>query len=62
MSVMCAHCHHLPHPDRRCRVVRVDGPPSTEGRKVGDFYEHTGRTETPCPCTTYTAELNGAEK
>lgn len=47
MSVRCAHCGHLPHLGRRCRVVRVDGPPSTEGRKVGDFYEHTGTQRNP---------------
>lgn len=57
---MCGDCHHLPHPDRRCRVKRVDGPASNDGHKVGDEYEHTGRTVTQCPCDTYQPDLNGA--
>jgi hypothetical protein len=62
MTNLCATCKHLPHPDRACRVKRVDGPASSEGCKVGDDYEHTGRTVTQCPCATYTPELNGAQK
>jgi hypothetical protein len=57
----CTRCDHHPHPDRRCRVKRIDGPPSTQGRRVGDGYEHIGRTETQCDCNTYQPQLNGAD-
>lgn len=57
----CTNCSHLPHPDRRCRVTRIDGPASTQGHRVGDGYEHTGRTETQCECDTYQPQLNGVD-
>lgn len=57
----CAFCGHPRHTHSTgpCITKRITGPASTKGRKVGDHYEHTGRTETPCPCTEYTTTRNG---
>lgn len=58
-TARCTRCNHLPHPGRRCRVKRIDGPASTKGHRVGDGYEHTGRNVTECACDTYQPHLNG---
>lgn len=58
---MCANCGHTPHPNRGCLYSTVTGPPSNDGRRVGDSYEHVGRTVTPCPCSNYYPELNGKD-
>lgn len=55
----CQSCGHLPHPERGCRVKRVSGPPSTEGRKAGDGFDHAGREVTPCACVEYVPAPNG---
>lgn len=55
----CGHPRHT-HGTGPCIAKTITGPPSTEGRKVGDGYEHTGRTETACPCTEYQTVTNGA--
>lgn len=55
----CGHGRHA-HGDGRCGIKTVTGAPSTEGRPVLDSYEHVGRTVTPCECTGYVTELNGA--
>ncbi|WP_458317148.1 hypothetical protein [Mycolicibacterium brisbanense] len=57
----CTMCGHLPHPDRRCRVKRVDGPAVDSKESIAKAdYEHIGRDVTQCACDTYTPELNGA--
>lgn len=50
----CHRCKHIAH-ENLCRTITISGPPSLEGKKVGDGYEHTGRTETPCECMGYIA-------
>lgn len=62
----CADCHHHPHSGRPCAAVTITGPASSKGRPILDDtgemvgYEHIGRVETPCPCTEYRPEVNGA--
>lgn len=36
----CTHCHHGPHPERRCLAAHVGGPPAR-------------RRVQPCECTRY---------
>lgn len=57
----CTNCHHGPHPERACVVVKVSGPPCTKGKANHDTgsYEHGTRAVEPCGCTEYTAPLNG---
>lgn len=50
----CPSCPHLPHPARPCCTVTVTGPPSDQGRPIGDGYTHGGRTVTECGCTAMT--------
>lgn len=60
-TARCTVCKHHPHPNRRCRVHRVDGPASDKGHRIGDNYHHGGRNVTQCPCNTYQPHLNGVD-
>jgi hypothetical protein len=56
----CKSCGHPRHAHgERCTVSSVSGPASAKGRRVGDGYEHTARTVTPCRCEGYVSERNG---
>lgn len=55
----CGHPRHT-HGTGTCISTTITGPASTQGRPIGEHFEHVGRTKTPCPCDEYTTARNGA--
>ena len=53
----CQRCQHEPHKHsgNGCATITISGPPSDQGKPVGDSYQHIGRTETICDCTGFLA-------
>lgn len=49
----CGHQRHMHKSNGPCLTKTVSGPPSNEGKAVGDFYDHVGREELACWCREY---------
>ena len=59
MITRCWACHHPEHMHNTsgCHATDVTGPPSADGKRVGDGYVHIGRTSTACECDRFVARL-----
>lgn len=55
----CDHADHMHPAGGPCVAVTITGPPSLEGKPVGDGYDHIGRDELTCRCPRYVG-CNGA--